>query len=1291
VAIRRSTRTSSTRRARGSTGAAGARAQAKPKPQAKPAAKPADSARDWQSAIGKSGDPKSQKALVTRWAAHFQDARKNKPVVGDRGTVGGFDQKQLDVLFDLFWTAPPGADEDAIAALAKKNPAFKGTEINGSRLKTVCRYRPESFPFSWADRKRSVCSFIVVESMTTTPADQSAGKVLELLRDAHDEFVPEVTMKKLAKNRWLQDPHVYPFADRMPLRDDKKGYRLDTTGEIVGLPRFKGALAMSQELADLVVELSKDPRLQYGTTFDEYMLILEEGVGEKFSYNQFRHLREQFDEVPDWYSVERMMRERLVEKTREIFDATPMGATEMVDALVEQLGVKPFEPSRFYIFRQEFGDVVPRFRQSNLDRLMADAETFAAAVKADPGKELNEIGEKLGFSHNRLKGVIRILRLNNPDALPRRRSNTPYSAQEKKWLKDAVKNHPVGAPLSELYETLDEAHPELFERHPIEPQELSRVVRKQAGVDSWFDHQHARFDELFAKVVKGADSGVTLSEILDQLRDEHDCRYGYTFLKTRIREAVAKPKEFPTIAKLANKAGRFPWQLGVDYSEDLAQLVADTMKANPKDGLREVVGRLMRKKSFRDQYPTFGAGHVYQLRERFPDIVPYIDDLKSPAAKKELKKFNGELSKLADKAVAVAKKLGHDGLSIAAVSRELGIDAIQVRKAIVRAPERFPWYRRRGTGNIDLQLAYRVARAMEEAPLGATLGEIAEGLKADADFSERYPAFTRATINTLREVYSDVVPRWSDRDVLLRGEMLVDALTHAKKGSAFSTTVKKLEEENPGFFSGAYGDEAYVGRLLADTDRFPSAKALFDGDALVLKGHGVKRGKPRATLSEIATRAARLTKVPESLDLVDLVASFAKDKPLSSGQRYEVVCVQHLLDSQLPVYDALKKLGMSPARSTIIGVPYSASELVVDSLEDKGWDVRVPSLDMDKWVDEIRGVLYERLESALRSHRDIVVMDDGGLVTKLVATDPLLSKHAKKFRIVEQTRRGITVADKVGAATPLVNVAQSWGKYVEGPLIGSDVEEKLVERLAKTGAIDLDKKLPLKGKKVGVIGGGTIGLPIAEQMRQLGAEVTVLDIDPKARARAKKEGFDVADPDDKAGFFGEQDIICGATGVRSMSPDELALLKPGAVISSASSKLVEIDVGALREMSVGEPEVIDDKSHPPSLRFHLEGGGHIDLLASGFPVNFDGGEENIAPEHIQLTRALMVVGLLQATGAKVPGVKRLDVELQIAILEKFADIHRDTANDELRQALDEGLRELRKAAQTTGASYRRSG
>jgi S-adenosylhomocysteine hydrolase len=222
-------------------------------------------------------------------------------------------------------------------------------------------------------------------------------------------------------------------------------------------------------------------------------------------------------------------------------------------------------------------------------------------------------------------------------------------------------------------------------------------------------------------------------------------------------------------------------------------------------------------------------------------------------------------------------------------------------------------------------------------------------------------------------------------------------------------------------------------------------------------------------------------------------------------------------------------------------------------------------------------------------------------------------------------------------------------------MVAAQLQKKALERLEKIGVKDLE------GKHVGLIGNGTIGSPLADLLRARGAIVTILDKDEKARGAAEKEhmkALDADDPKDRKAFFSKNDIIIGATGKCSITADDLEYLRPGAILGSASSKLVEIDIGALNRAQKGKggPEIIDKDSFPPTVRYTLKDGRQISVLASGYPLNFDGDVVSIEPQQIQLTMGLMLIGALQATHAKAAGVHRLDPEKQLQVLRDFEEV-----------------------------------
>jgi S-adenosylhomocysteine hydrolase len=337
----------------------------------------------------------------------------------------------------------------------------------------------------------------------------------------------------------------------------------------------------------------------------------------------------------------------------------------------------------------------------------------------------------------------------------------------------------------------------------------------------------------------------------------------------------------------------------------------------------------------------------------------------------------------------------------------------------------------------------------------------------------------------------------------------------------------------------------------------------------------------------------------------------------------------------------------------VVGIPYSTSQQVSDTLVDKGYDVRVPPLDLEAWYQEVKASMEERIASAKKSGKRILVMDDGGLVAMMFERYPELAQEAHRFTIVEQTTRGITVADGIELKSSVISVAESWGKFVEGPMIGDKLGVKLEARLRGIGVQDL------KGKHVGLTGYGTIGEPLARELQARGAIVTILDTDDNALLAAAKAGFKTARAapgKERQGFFEHNDIIIGASGKRSIFKDDLAHLKKGpswaAPPASWSRSRSRPSAAAPR----GAERVVDSTTFPPTVRYSLKDGREVTLLASGYPLNFDGDVISIEPEKIQLTMGLLLIGALQAIRTKAAGVHRLDPEKQLEVLREFEEV-----------------------------------
>lgn len=132
----------------------------------------------------------------------------------------------------------------------------------------------------------------------------------------------------------------------------------------------------------------------------------------------------------------------------------------------------------------------------------------------------------------------------------------------------------------------------------------------------------------------------------------------------------------------------------------------------------------------------------------------------------------------------------------------------------------------------------------------------------------------------------------------------------------------------------------------------------------------------------------------------------------------------------------------------------------------------------------------------------------------------------------------------------------------------------------------------IKGKKVGIVGYGTIGRNIAEEAKSKGAIVSVSENNPVKLLSARSSGYDTVSILD---LVQESDLIIGATRRRSIGRAEILSLKNNAILSSVSSKRAEIDVDELEKLCTAK------NATEIGTWYKLVNGNNVFLLDTGFP------------------------------------------------------------------------------------------
>lgn len=350
---------------------------------------------------------------------------------------------------------------------------------------------------------------------------------------------------------------------------------------------------------------------------------------------------------------------------------------------------------------------------------------------------------------------------------------------------------------------------------------------------------------------------------------------------------------------------------------------------------------------------------------------------------------------------------------------------------------------------------------------------------------------------------------------------------------------------------------------------------------------------------------------------------------------HDVVAVQHVHSSLVPLIDAVCAGGADPGRVTVVAKSYSSRPVAVAALRSRG--VRV--------VDEARmrdpGRSYEvelaeevaRVLDRLRPGGRLLVIDEGAVAARALVSRPDLARGA---RVVEQTTRGARFADTPEVSFPVVDVARSAAK--------ASLEAPAVARSMVDGLLTVLTGLGLRPDRVGLVGYGRMGVRLAGLLAG-SMEVFVHDKDERNADRAALDGWGVCDLDR---LLAEVDVLMGCTGTAILTESDLPRLGRPMVLVNGASSDIEFALWPLRraEMITAGRVTPPDPYRPWDNHYALASTQRHLLIAGGFPINFFGGDEPISAYDFQLTRSLMLAGAAQAVRDAVPGLTPLNNAIQ---------------------------------------------
>lgn len=327
------------------------------------------------------------------------------------------------------------------------------------------------------------------------------------------------------------------------------------------------------------------------------------------------------------------------------------------------------------------------------------------------------------------------------------------------------------------------------------------------------------------------------------------------------------------------------------------------------------------------------------------------------------------------------------------------------------------------------------------------------------------------------------------------------------------------------------------------------------------------------------------------------------------------VCVQHLVFTTVNLMDALMQLGAHPDNIHIIGKSYSSCSEVADKLMERGCHY-YPNSRQDKigsftecFVRDVKH-MWQAVHEDLKKKeiKLLVILDDGG---NCLSNVPDYISKAYSVVGVEQTRSGLTDLRTYELSFPIIEVASSAAKQlVESPMIAEAVIKKL------------SKVLPLDKEKfsVGVVGLGVIGNVIAQKLLSLNHRVITYDKDPE-QAQLFPHYLHTKNIKE---LFHENDYIFGCTGEDITTNLEVEDINTNKVFISCSSRDKEfLTLLKLFEAQKCQYDHVLDHLECP-LNSYL-----VKIYRGGFPINLDNSGESVEAQDIQLTRGLLLGGVLQ--------------------------------------------------------------
>jgi len=305
---------------------------------------------------------------------------------------------------------------------------------------------------------------------------------------------------------------------------------------------------------------------------------------------------------------------------------------------------------------------------------------------------------------------------------------------------------------------------------------------------------------------------------------------------------------------------------------------------------------------------------------------------------------------------------------------------------------------------------------------------------------------------------------------------------------------------------------------------------------------------------------------------------FEKSKPLKG---VNVIACLHVTVETANLISTLQAGGANVALTA--SNPLSTQDDVAAALAKKGVKVYAIRGENEKQY-------YQNIESALKIKPN-VTLDDGADVIATVH-----SKHTEYLKGIfggcEETTTGVirlrAMAKDGALKYPVVAVNDAETKMMFDNRYGTG-QSTLHGIMNATNVL-------LAGKNVVVVGYGWCGRGVSMRAKGMGANVIVVEVNPRKALEAVMDGFRVMDMKQAAK---EGDLFITVTGdISVIRKEHFKLMKDQAIVCNSGHFNVEIDLEDLGKLAKKVTEVKTDV-----MEYKLEDGRRIYVLAEGRLVN----------------------------------------------------------------------------------------